>query len=512
MKATKTKLFLFLACIPVFIHFCLLQQTLINYPHWGDDFLFLELLDYAKSHSIAETFVALFTPHNQIHIIAWAKSIVLLSSLFSGPLNFKILTILANAQWLAILYLLYRYVKHKQYPSGHFVGIAFCLLAPFANLDSYSLLGSLSHTSSLLFMLGIAYLIETDEKKPLLVFLFMAYPLVLTEGWVMLVVGSTILLYNKHPYARIISSLSVLGLIFFAFHLSQQPSSTKFTLGLLATIPKAFFTFLGNFAWPISDSYRNLINASSGIFILFISLLFFWKQRGSRQVTRIPLPYIIWLQILATAFMVCLGRGGENLETLVLSERFYPYSTMALISTYLIVIPYFKDKVLIGFSIIYFIGSFILFMPEGQQLNSRLQSDITNAIQQDASLSYPVPTSSFRLINDETIFHGEPNDLLAIQLPKVSDDKKIEYTDNLGELKLQIEDKNQINDQRWLVIQSKAKADSIFFAPFFLDKAKKPKIIHFNSLQLTDLRRKNLWLFTKYENGKTQTNYIGSIN
>jgi hypothetical protein len=210
--------------------------------------------------------------------------------------------------------------------------------------------------------------------------------------------------------------------------------------------------------------------------------------------------------------MVCLGRGGENLETLVLSERFYPYSTMALISTYLIVIPYFKDKVPIGSSIIYFIGSFILFMPEGQQLNSRLQSDITNAIQQDASLSYPVPTSSFRLINDETIFHGEPNDLLAIQLPKVSDDKKIEYTDNLGELKLQIEDKNQIRDQRWLVIQSKAKADSIFFAPFFLDKAKKTKIIHFNSLQLTDLRRKNLWLFTKYENGKTQTNYIGAIN
>jgi len=508
MKATKTKLFLFLACIPVFIHFYLLQQTLINYPQWGDDFLFLELLDYSKTHSVTETFSALFIPHNQIHIIAWAKGIAYLNHLISGTFNFKLLNLLVNIQWIAILFIFYRYLIRNKYPLVHLLGIACCLFAPLANQDSYSLLGSLTHTSSLLFLVSIAYLIENQTKKGLLVILLALYPLILTEGWAMFVIGSFLVIYNKHAYARTITGLCTLGLIYFAFHLNQQPPSNENILALVSHMPVAFFTFLGNFAWPISDSYRNIINASAGIIILCISSLLFSKQRG------ITMPFIIWLQLLATAFMVCIGRGGGNLETLVLSERFHSYSTMALVSTYLILIPYAGGKwsnVFIGFSVIYFIGSWVIFMPVGNKLTNRLRADLTNAVKQNACTSYQVPSTNFRLIKDKDLYKYSSADIIEVQTSAVSSYQSLETPISNQELQLAIDAKAQESDNRWLAIQSKANTDAIFIAPFFSDKAKKSKIVHINSLQLTDLKGKNLWLYTEHRKGETQTKYLGTI-
>lgn len=508
MKATRTKLFLFLACIPVFIHFYLLQQTLINYPQWGDDFLFLELLDYSKTHSITEIFSALFIPHNQIHIIAWAKGVAYFSHLFSGTLNFKMLNLLVNIQWIAILFIFYRYLLRKKYALMHLIGMACCLFAPLANQDSYSLLGSLTHTSSLLFLVSIAYLIESQTKIGLLMILIAIYPLVLTEGWAMLAIGSFVVMYNKHAYARIITGLSGIGLIYFAFHLSQQPPSKGNILTLVSHLPMAFFTFLGNFAWPLSDSYRNIINASAGIILLGVSGLLFLKQRA------LTMPWIIWLQLLATALMVCLGRGGGDLETLVLSERFHSYSTMALVSTYMLLIPYARRKwsnVFIGFSVIYFIGSWILFMPVGNKLTNRLRADVTNAIKQNACTNYPVPSTNFRLIKDKGLFQYSSDDIIEVQPSVVSTYHSLETPVTNQELQLTIGDKVQESDKRWLAIQSMKNSNAVYILPFFSDKAQRPKIVHINSLQLTEFKGQNLWLYTESQTGKAQSEYLGTI-
>ena len=226
------------------------------------------------------------------------------------------------------------------------------------------------------------------------------------------------------------------------------------------------------------------------------------------------MPFIIWLQLLATAFMVCIGRGGGNLETLVLSERFHSYSTMALVSTYLILIPYAGGKwsnVFIGFSVIYFIGSWVIFMPVGNKLTNRLRADLTNAVKQNACTSYQVPSTNFRLIKDKDLYKYSSADIIEVQTSAVSYYQSLETPISNQELQLAIDAKAQESDNRWLAIQSKANTDAIFIAPFFSDKAKKSKIVHINSLQLTDLKGKNLWLYTEHRKGETQTKYLGTI-
>lgn len=513
MKLTRTQLFLLIACIPIFIHFFLLQQTLINYPNWGDDFLFLELIDYSNKHTFFATFAQLLIPHNQIHIVAWAKSLTLISYFISGSLNYKVLTILANIQWLAIFYIIYRYLKHKGYAPFHLIGMACCLFAPAANLDNYSLLGSLSHTSSLLVLVCIAYLIENNTKNPLLLLLFLIFPLVLTEGWAMFAVGSGVLLINKHPYTKIVAAISVFGLAIFAFHLSRQAGSTGNSSSVLSHIPFAFFTFLGNFAWPVSDSLRIIINALTGILIFTLSFICFWKQKN--RLRPFSFPYILWLQILATASMVCLGRNGGNLESLVLSERFHSYSTIALVATYLIFIPNISQtwgKVLTALSMVYFIGSWILFVPLGKQLTNRLRADATNAYLSNICTSYLIPTRNFRLVQENKAFTWTQDELLAYQIPKISIKKPL-LAEQVGtELRLGIPEKIEQSDNRWLIIQSEKYPDSTCISPFFLDKVRKPKIIRINSLQLTNFKHKNIWLFTQHHDQKSQIQYLGSLD
>ena len=513
MKLSRTQLFFSLACIPIFIHFFLLQQTLINYPNWGDDFLFLELLDYSNKHTLSETLGQLLIPHNQIHILVWAKSITLISYFISGSLNYKLLTILANIQWLAIFYIIYLYLKHKGYASIHLIGIACCLFAPAANLDNYSLLGSLSHTSSLLVLVSIAYLIENNTKNPLLILLFLIFPLVLTEGWAMFAVGSGVLLINKHPYTKIVAAISVFGLAIFALHLSHQTAAPSNAVRLLEHVPLAFFTFLGNFAWPISDTFRIAINATAGFLILTTSFLLFWKHKNAVQP--FSMPHILWLQLLAITGMVCLGRNGGNLETLVLSERFHSYSTIALVATYLILIPNLNRPswrmVLTSCTVIYFVGSLILFLPIRRQLKERMLADATNAYRLKSCTNYLIPTTNFRLVHDRKLFQWDAKDILPFQLPVKPKVKIAIRAVQDRELRLNIPAKTSQTDQRWLAVQSMANPDSTFLLAFTSDKPNKLKIARINSMQLTNFKYKNLWLFTLHRNQKSQIQYVGSL-
>jgi len=84
MKQKHAFLILSIACIPAILHAANLYINLINFPSFGDDFQYLQLVEYVQHHSIYENVNAIFQPHNQIHRIAYGRLMMLISYCFWG--------------------------------------------------------------------------------------------------------------------------------------------------------------------------------------------------------------------------------------------------------------------------------------------------------------------------------------------------------------------------------------------------------------------------------------------
>ena len=181
-------LFLIILIVPIVLHFFNLFQTIINYPNFGDDFVYVELIEHVNKYGMNETIQQIFKLHNHVHLIAGSKIFVLIAYFLTGNLNFRLLTIISNIQLLLILYIFFIYLKEKKYNKWHILVLAFLLFAPFSSIDNYSLLGSLTHTSSLLILVIISFLAEFNLKSKWLLFWVLIYPLCQTDGWMMLLI------------------------------------------------------------------------------------------------------------------------------------------------------------------------------------------------------------------------------------------------------------------------------------------------------------------------------------
>ena len=204
MKPTRNFLWIFLAAIPIVSHFYLLNHTLINFPSWGDDFLFFETIQHVQSDSFVQFVTYLFKPHNQIHVLLFGKVFVLVGYLISGSLHFKTFILLANLMLLAIAYLLYRFIQANKYPISYVIPVLCILFAPHASGDNYQLIGVLQHTGSLLFLTWIAFVSTSAKSSWALLFALVVYPFVSTEGWVMWPIIAFYLFYKQHPLKNLV--------------------------------------------------------------------------------------------------------------------------------------------------------------------------------------------------------------------------------------------------------------------------------------------------------------------
>ncbi len=523
MKLSRKLILICFVIAPIVIHFCFLTSTIINFPTWGDDFLFFELIEHLQKDSSWGFIQFLFKPHNYIHLVVFGKLLVLMEYFILESLQLKWIIIYANLLLLGISFTFYRYLKIQQYSLEYLIPIVCFLFAPFASIDNYNLIGVVTHTASLLFLTLIANLVAKRRQSLTLLLLLGIYPLVATEGWGMLPLMGIYMFITHHPMKKSVLVMSVFALAGLGYLIIQQPTSTASSsfVQLLIQSPLALLTFLGNIAWPLSDTYKIAINTTIGGSLLIISLWSMWNNRNNRSTWEFPV--IIWLQVLLTGTMICIGRSqGSTIATLVLSERFYSYSSFAGIACYLMLVPIMKRSAknkmfIIISSMIYYLGSCYYFFSNQSQLRNRLLADLTNAYQQSASTSYPVESSPLRSMVHAPFYKVLSGDLLSLQIPKNSLFKPIQVIiekHSIGQFSLKfpaIPEKNSPREQRWLAIQSITHPDSTFFVAFVSDKAHKPKIIRINSLQLTDLNQKNFWLYSKSEDGQEKAIYLGSL-
>ena len=394
--------------LPIIIHFFHLYFTLENTPTWSDDFLFLEMIpDLFDGASTKSLVSQLFASHNEIHRIAFARIWVAFYYLIAHEINFKNLILLANLQMIVILIPFYGYLKRQKLSPLHLIPITLILFSGFGNLDNYSLIGSLQHTSSIMFMVWISYglLYFQDKKWVLLLALF--YPFVSSEGLAFIPMVAVILWMQKNKWAPIFSFLGV-GIIGFyiANYHPLQKANLAITANTFFELGQGFLGFLGIFRLPFSDSHRSEIAALLGLIvfgILIFSILQVWRKQTFQSLA---FPFLIYAQIMATGALICIGRFqmGDILD-IAISERFFTYGLIGLILLYLILIHPFEylhrswtPGLLIG--LLFFLTSTYFSIIPTKAISLRLQADLINTFYQKKSSAYEGQIYDFNLLHN----------------------------------------------------------------------------------------------------------------
>jgi hypothetical protein len=398
--------------LPIAIHFFHLFITLENTPTWSDDFLFLEMIpDLFDGASTKSLIAQLFASHNEIHRIAFARIWVALYYLITHEINFKNLILLANLQMIFILIPFYGYLKRQNLSRLHLIPITLILFSGFGNLDNYCLVGSLQHTSSILFMVWISYGLLFYEDKKWVLFMALFYPFVSSEGIAFIPIVAVILWTQKNKWASTFSflGLGIIGFYMANYHPRQQPnigiaSNTLFELG------QGFLGFLGIFRLPFSDSHRSEIAALLGLIVFAILIFSFLRAVKKQSFQALSFPFLIYLQIMATGALICIGRFqmGDILD-IAISERFFTYGLISLILIYLILIHQFEffsrswtPALMVGLA--FFILSTYFSITPTKDMSLRLQADLINTYHQKKSSAYEGQIYDFNLLHNSRYY------------------------------------------------------------------------------------------------------------
>jgi len=398
--------------LPIFIHFFLLQKYLMNFPSWADDFTFIHIILQQKQYSFFEFIPLLFKTHNEIHRIVFSRLLVILMYFFTGEFNFKTFTILANIQMIGILIPFYLYLKKKTWSIWHLIPISLLLFAGYGNIDNFNLIGVLSHTSALLFLVWIAYGLICTKQRVLPIILSLALPFVSTEGLAMLPLVAFILLKEKHKLT--LPFLLFAFIIIYHYSNGVKTDTPTLNLSVLFSLAYGFISFIGISRIPISDTYRILICAIQGFSILTYFFILLSKTNRTHKLKEFAFPAIILYQIAATGVMICLSRYTLGpISIIAISERFNSYGLLPLIAIYLMSIESFgKAKLLTSIIFCYYLASLYFAIPNLKGFQNRQKGDIINTYYQHETVNYDISENYKLLLNPKGYEYHYPIDFI----------------------------------------------------------------------------------------------------
>lgn len=495
MKQKHVFLILFIACIPAILHAANLYIYLINFPSFGDDFQYLQLVEYVQHHSFFENIEAIFQPHNQIHRIAYGRLMMLISYYFLGFIDFKWMTIIANLQLLAITIPIFLYLKKEKHSLWHMIPISLILFSSYANLDNFGFIGVSQHTGSMLFLVWISYGLMYAEKKWWVLLLAFIYPFVSTEGIAFLPIVAFVFWKTKSRLPYYFAGFAVIIILLYVMGLPISEKS-PITSPSILTYLMAFSSFLGLFMIKISDTYVGIINMAAGILLCFI--LFYVIKKGFIRVFSFPI--LLITQIIFVGILICVGRSSQgDLVSIVNSERFLFYGIISLIGIYLccLSIPFVSKNLILftGFAITYFTLSYFYSVDTLENMRLRLRSDVTNAHHNAPFSSYSIAPLDYELINQRNYYHLPKDEIISLDTAQISSNLKplkIKSIDSLGTGKYHVNlEKPIINENKTLfalLVDRKLKTKWVI-SPIFNNKTGRTPFfnVHFDSQnQLTN--------------------------
>jgi hypothetical protein len=403
VKQRKDLVYIGIACVPVLVHFFLLDHFLINFANWGDDFIYLEYVKSLPNQNWTERFFATTQFHSEIHRFPLSRIISVSYSYLIGSFNFKQLTMLANLQIALLLLPIYGYVKRINASLLHLIPISLLLFAWNANLDNYSLIGALTHAGSLFFLVSIAYMISSDTWRNWGIWLSLLYPCVATEGFVFLILVGALLIWQRDK--RWIPFCFLGGFVawmYFANYQTTQHSSLHLLERLLGVITHVI-SYLGG-------SIKHEPILSMGIGSIF-TLLIFIKSRlfflGRAKSSLFPL--LLCGQLIATAAMISWGRSTSTDFNAMFAERFNLYGGMVLVSLYILYMEKIKKNLgLIMVCCWYAVSAWVAY-PKLREINKRMIFDMHQARQHKSGNAYPYTAQYDHLLHESGWYHFPSN-------------------------------------------------------------------------------------------------------
>lgn len=505
--------------LPIFIHFFLLNTYLINFPTWADDFTFIQVIRHQKELTFFEFIPFLFETHNEIHRNVFGKLSIIIFYFLNGEFDFKTFTILANIQMIGVLIPFYLFIKKKAWSIWHLIPISMLLFATYGNLDNFSLIGTLTHTSALLFLVWIAYGLTCSKQRIIPIILSLAMPFVSTEGLAILPLVVFILIKEKHKLALPFFLFACLIVYFYSS--GSKADTPSINLSVFFSIAYGFLSFIGISRIPISDNYRVLICALLGISIIIYIIILLNKAYKSQKLKEFAFPAIILYLIAATGILICLGRFTLGpISLIAISERFNSYGILPLIAIYLMTIETFGNiKLLPAIIFCYYLASIYYAVPVLGIYENRQKGDLINAYYQNESANYDIAENHKLLLSHNAYGYQYPlenipskqaiiyslkytNNFLEKESFRYESDQNMHYFN----LTHPLIGKKQISSQ-FLVLQSKNNLKYFLFVPI-LNRHKKsntqiaqcwyPKKIkvsdfNFYLLSLNDKQIKDTW-------------------
>ena len=424
-----------LILIPVAIHFFLLDKFLVDFPSWGDDIIYLDLIEKFDRISWPERLTNIFDFHSYIHRIAFSRTLLILYFKIIGIINFKVIIMLANLQSVAILWIIFNYLKREQMSTWYLVGVSILLFSVNGNLDNYGLIGVLQHLSSILFMVSISYglIYKPNHIWPL--FMTLLYPFVSTEGLVFILWVLCYLYFTKSKFRVTFTILFTLIFVFYFHNYEGDHSNMPKTdyVEKIYLFVKGILVYLGS-----SLKHNVSIAWVIGLFIIAYCGHFLWQTISEKTASKPSaklFPLFLFVQTLMTGALIAIGRvsnGGEAALQVLLADRFYTYGAFLLVILYLMLVLDLKNKsflkpvyFLIPASI-FGIFSFSNAQKRLYDLKNRVQLDASNAFLFKKSANYILTSRDSYLLSNAGLYHfpTEINELTLAKL-KISDGQNL---------------------------------------------------------------------------------------
>ncbi len=406
------------SCI-ILAHFYRLSTYLINFPNWGDDYLFLAYFTDLPRFSGMEFFQRTVEFHSYIHRIVWPRLFTALYAAFRSEFDFKELTILANLFTISVIYPLAKLLKQHHVNPWHLIVLVGLIYAPNGNLDNFALIGVLQHTTSLVFLIWISYWLSDKKNRSWGIWLSLLYPMFSTEGLAFIPCVLLLIIYLKDARVWLYGLCGIF--VFYVYFIGYASPSTIPSSGSLGA--KLFFTVKGAIVFIGAAVKKDLTISLAVGTIFFINSLFILLRYHQTKNNSLLFSALILFQTMAVGAMITLGRGNAQAGDLgvLFSERFSTYGIVFLCITYFAVIQpsLYKlhfERMWLAIPALIWIGiSTVVAVPKLGNLKNRLIADVSNAYHFNTNTSYRMEEREIKLLKESGNYRF-PTEVISLKM------------------------------------------------------------------------------------------------
>jgi hypothetical protein len=384
-----------LAVVPVAAYFAYVGRWAFNAPLM-DDMTLVESVNRFEAEGLAGLGRILLQQLND-HRVVFARGAALVAYGLHGYLDVRWMALVGYVNLLLLGGVLYRMFRTTTLPVAYFLPVPFLLFSP--HLYQISLWGLVAFQPPVATLFSLAALLVLAQRRgwgwalPL----GALAPFAGGNGLVVLLSGGlllTVLGQFRRLGVWLVMAVGVAGLYFHDFHLSEASAASRPTglVSLLADLLVNVTVFAGSYLRVFSDSKAVPLSAALGLVLLVgyvaLGVELVRPSKAARPEETTPrinwLLHTAWVNMLGTAAMIALARAGSGAAEMV-SDRFHLYSTVLLITFYLVAVASLPRiwrqgvlAVVLPFSVLVNAYAYLQYRPARDNLVEGLAADAYN--------------------------------------------------------------------------------------------------------------------------------------